>query len=266
METIVFFLVEPAKVFVSFGCMQKSESKVATLNCLRFDGINAASNEIYIYIHFGSDFTNDTRCIRETESMCLYVWSTKYFDCCSVLCALRIRCMLYVVLFFFFNWNYSRARLDVFVARKNNRIKSVYVNAQERFEFKVVASWSHGGRRIHIHTLMLILYWRLSLYMYPMEFWSSFCIEKIKHVFMCVVVDVLHVFSIECMRWKYFRPKIQCFHCNFGKIVQYQKKDDFKQMANVIFFLYTIFVSMSNETNTKCMYWRKKTSKLMNLC
>lgn len=117
-----------------------------------------------------------------------------------------------------------------------------------------VYSWSHGGRRIHIHTLMLILCGRLSLYMYPMEFWSSFCIEKIKHVFMCVVVDVLHVLSIVCMRWKYFRSKIQCFHCHFGEIVQYQKKDDFKQMANVFFFIVQFSLACQTKPNTKCMY------------
>lgn len=175
---------------------------------------------------------------RECVSVCVVA---KYFDCCSVLCALRIRCMLYVVLFLFFNWNYSRARLDVFVARRNDRIKSMCTCMRKNvlnLKSSPAYSWSHGGRRIHIHTLMLILCGRLSLYMYPMEFWSSFCIEKIKHVFMCVVVDVLHVLSIECMRWKYFRPKIQCFHCHFGEIVQYQKKDDFKQMANVFFLLY----------------------------
>lgn len=174
----------------------------------------------------------------------------KYFDCCSVLCALRIRWMLYVVLFFFFNWNYSRARLDVFVARKSDRIKSMCTYAQERFEFKVVASlqlisWWSSHTHKHAHAYIM---WKAVVVYVSNGILIFFLYWEIKHVFMCVVVDVLHVLSIVCMRWKYFRPKIQCFHCNFGEIVQYQRITWLQTNGKCILFYCTIFVSMSNET------------------
>lgn len=145
---------------MSFACMQKSEFKVATLNCLGFDGINAASNEIYIYIFILARISRTIRLYKRDRECVTVCVVAKYFGCCSVLCALRIRCMLYVVLFFFQLKLFSCKTRCICGSSKRPNQEYVYVYAQERFEFKVVASlqlisWWSSHTHTHAHAYIM---------------------------------------------------------------------------------------------------------------
>lgn len=190
---------------------------------------------------------------RECVSVCVVV---KYFDCCSVLCALRIRCMLYVVLFFFFNWNYSRARLDVFVARRNNRIKSMCTCMRKNvlnLKSSPVYSWSHGGRRTQTHAHAYIMWKAVVVYVSNgilifFLYWEN---KTRIHVCCCWCFTRF----IDCMHeMKIFSVKNSMFPLSFWRNCTIPKKRWLQTNGKCIFFIVQFSLACQTKPNTKCMY------------